>query len=325
MRTIVRALAIMAVLGTGLLLLGGAAVTLLQRGEEETPRQDSAGARARSWIGKVKQNESVAFLGGELFISVVKVFRDEAVTIVLSSPGRPSRTYEAQHVGEAVVYDDGRGGSEVRPTAIGILDAEFLVVPRAQLPTVLDQVLEEERARESARDLRLGGVPLSIAGFVLTISGIILAAVRPRQRQVVARPVLGNAAVLASMAQARPAVAPVPGPMREAQAPPSQPAAPTFQRDMPVPVAPKPHSVKTSLWAVGIALIGIGLVVSLFGTSQHSPQISSRPGSYTEHGFYSSSRGDAAPIIAGGVVLVITGAGLVVVAQFLRRGETPKP
>jgi uncharacterized membrane protein len=184
--------------------------------------------------------------------------------------------------------------------------------------------MAEARARESVSDLRIRGVLLSIAGFVLTISGIILAAVRPRQRQVVARPVLGNAAVLASMAQAGPAVAPAPHPMPEPQAPPARPAAPTFQPAMPVSAGPKPQAMKTALWTVGIALIGIGLLVSLVGIGQHNPQSTSTPGSYMQHGFYSSSRGDATAIIVGGVLILITGAGLVVVAQFLRRGATPE-
>jgi len=322
MRTFVRALAFIAVFGIGLLLLGGAGVMLLQQREEATP---SAAARASSWTGKVRENESVAFLGGELIISVVAILGNhEAVTMVLSSPGRPSRTFEAQHVGDVAVYDDGRGGSEVRPTAIGIIDAEFLVVPGARPRTVLEKVCDEARARDKASDLRISGALLLIAGFVLTISGIILAAVRPRQRQVVARPVLGNAAVLASMAQARPAVAPAPDPMLEPQAPPAGPAAPTFQPAMPVSAAPKPHALKTSLRAVGIALIGIGLLVSLVGTCRHNPHSTSYPGSYAQHGFYSSSSGDATAIIAGGVLILITGAGLVVVAQFFRRGGTPE-
>ena len=209
-----------------------------------------------------------------------------------------------------------------------LLGGAVLIVISTLLPqpapiSMLDKVagtVEEAHAR----DLRMSGALLSMVGFVLTCSGIILAAVRPRQREVAARPFLGNAAVLASMAQARPAVAPAPDPMPDPQAPPAGPAAPTFERAMPVSAAPKPHAMKTWLWAVGIALIGIGLLVAVVGIGQHNPQSSSRPGSYTEHGFYSSSRGDATAIIAGGVLILITGAGLVVVAQFLRRGGTPE-
>jgi hypothetical protein len=69
---------------------------------------------------------------------------------------------------------------------------------------------------------------------------------------------------------------------------------------------------------IGIALVGVGLLVAIVGVSAHNPHSSS-----FGHG-YSSSGGDATAIIGAGVLILITGAGLVVVSLFLRRGAAPK-
>jgi hypothetical protein len=69
--------------------------------------------------------------------------------------------------------------------------------------------------------------------------------------------------------------------------------------------------VRTALLVIGIALVGVGLLVALCGVSQHNP-------------YSRSSGGDATAIIGAGVLILITGAGLVVASQFLRRGAVPK-
>jgi len=288
MRTFVRALAFIAVIGIGLLLLFGGVVLILALPIllPQFPQEDGATASA---------------------------------PVEDAAPAAPATSRDT-----AAGPITRRERAEIAEIFRKLLDETEPPPPPAP-PVDSGKIVAQSDREEAMQQKNLGALfsgalfPM-VAGLVLTFSGIILAAVRPRQRQVVARPVLGNAAVLASMAQARPAVAPAPDPMPEPQAPPARPAAPTFERAMPVS---KGRAMKNALLIVGIALIGIGLLVSLVGTCHHNPHSSSSP-AFGGRGFYSSSGGDATAIIAGGALILVTGAGLVVVGQFLSRGGRPK-
>ena len=287
MRTFVRALAFIAVIGIGLLLLFGGVVLILALPIllPQFPQEDGATASA-----PVEDAAPAA----------PATSRDTA-----AGPAAPARNPVVEEIDRLLAL------GEPPPPPAPPVDSGKIVAQSDR---------EEAMQQKNLGALFSGALFPMVAGLVLTFSGIILAAVRPRQRQVVARPVLGNAAVLASMAQARPAVAPAPDPMPEPQAPPARPAAPTFERAMPVS---KGRAMKNALLIVGIALIGIGLLVSLVGTCHHNPHSSSSP-AFGGRGFYSSSGGDATAIIAGGALILVTGAGLVVVGQFLSRGGRPK-
>jgi uncharacterized membrane protein len=171
-------------------------------------------------------------------------------------------------------------------------------------------------------------------GCLLILSGIILVAVRPRQREIPARLPLGApSGAYPVAAQALSKMMTHTGPQQVDDAKPeelSRPQAPEPKQQTPLvpaatppPPVRQPHPVRTALLVIGIALVGVGLLVALCGVSQHNPYSRSSPG-FSGHGFYSSSGGDATAIIGAGVLILITGAGLVVASQFLRRGAVPK-
>jgi uncharacterized membrane protein len=178
------------------------------------------------------------------------------------------------------------------------------------------------------------GFGLVVWGCLLILSGILLVAVRPRQRQIPARlPLDSPSGASPVVAQALSKMMTHTGPQQVDDAKPvepSRPHAPEAKQQTPLvpaatppPAVRQPHPARTALLVIGIALVGIGLLVALVGVSQHNPHSSSYP-SFTGHGFYSSSGGDATAIIVAGVLILITGAGVVLVSQFLRRGAASK-
>jgi hypothetical protein len=303
MRTFVRVLALIAVIGIGLLLLfGGALLILLQQCPQENHGAVSAPASDSAPLGEIGQILK-ATEGNEMGYWTCQMHPEVKAAKPGKCPKCGMRLVVVITPADWAVIDKVLAPPESNTSTTGALTGgvpspadrftpeDWAVILNARLPP-----------EEAMQQKTISALISMVGGLVLTFSGIILAAVRPRQRQVVARPVLGNAAVLASMAQVRPAVAPTPGPMPEAQAPPSQPAAPTFQRAMPVSAAWKGRAMKNVLLIVGMALIGIGLLVSLVGMGHPA----------------------TTAIIAGGVLILITGAGLAVAGQFLSRGRTPK-
>jgi hypothetical protein len=356
MRTFVRVIAFLVVFGVGAIfaVIGCAYLisyeTSSQVGREAqsppvsngrapyntaTPPEPSAVAPVQI---TVQPNQTVALFGGDVFLTLVGYYSGGwEVGATVGSPGYASQTVQQMRPGDTIRYK-GKRCVEIRllsiidtPGAIGARPASFAV--REEESQAMLGWPEAEGAGPpipAATPAVLGlGAVLTAVGLALMVSGTVLIAVRPRQRQIPARlPLSAPSGASPAVSQALSELMTHTGPQQVKDAKPvepSRPQAPEARQQTPlVPAATPPpavrqsHPARIALLVIGIALVGVGLLVAIVGVSAHNPHSSS-----FGHG-YSSSGGDATAIIGAGVLILITGAGLVVVSLFLRRGAAPK-